>query len=99
MGVSGDVGATGMVAMRRSVQEDHLKIVNNGERRRDMEYLLLGTWNIRGSFEEGKLKHLIRECSKYHFDIVALQETKQLGQNTIEIGDYLMFNSWGKIEH
>lgn len=58
-------------------------------------YLRIGTWNVRGTFEAGKLKHIISEIEKYKFDIVALQETKQLGQNIEEVGNCVFLNSGG----
>ncbi|KAJ8914443.1 hypothetical protein NQ315_017539, partial [Exocentrus adspersus] len=59
--------------------------------------LKLGTWNVRGTFEEGKLKHLISEAKRCNFDIVALQETKQAGELIIEVevGEYIFINSGG----
>lgn len=36
--------------------------------------LLIGLWNVGGTFEEGKLKHLIGEVEMFLFDIVVLQE-------------------------
>lgn len=49
--------------------------------------MLVGTWNPRGTFEEGAQKHL---NNKYKFDIVAIQERKQLGNNIQEITAYLV---------
>ncbi|KAF2888632.1 hypothetical protein ILUMI_17542 [Ignelater luminosus] len=45
------------------------------------------TWNLRGTNEVGKLKQLNEVAKKYGIDIVALQEMKQRGNNTVEIGD------------
>ncbi|XP_023313012.1 uncharacterized protein LOC111693104 [Anoplophora glabripennis] len=56
----------------------------------------IGTWNVRGTFEEGKLKHIVNELKKGNFDAVALQETKQLGELVMEIGGYIFINSGGK---
>ncbi|XP_018574547.1 uncharacterized protein LOC108913478 [Anoplophora glabripennis] len=58
--------------------------------------LRVGTWNVRGTYEEGALKHLSREIKKIRVDLVALQETKQKGNEIVEIEDYMLFNSGGK---
>lgn len=38
--------------------------------------LLMGTWNVRGTFEERALKHLSNECKGMNFDVITIQETK-----------------------
>lgn len=53
----------------------------------------LGTWNVRGTFTEGALKHLIGEMKRYNVDILAIQETKQRNEKIMEIEDYIFFNS------
>lgn len=56
----------------------------------------LATWNVRGLFEEGALKQINNECKKYNFDVIALQETKLHGRETIELDNYILFKSGGK---
>ena len=58
----------------------------------------MGTWNVAGTFEEGKLRHLVNEVGKYKFDIVTLQETKQSGYEVMEVGDCVFLNSGGEKE-
>lgn len=53
----------------------------------------LGTWNVRGTYEEGALKHLVEVMKKYKLDILALQETKQRDKVTMEVEGYMFFNS------
>ncbi|KAJ8913022.1 hypothetical protein NQ315_002037 [Exocentrus adspersus] len=57
--------------------------------------LKIGTWNVRGTFEERKLKHLLSEVQRCNFDIVALQETKQAGELVMEVAEYIFINSGG----
>lgn len=83
--------------METTRQETGTRIKQSVTRKKlTTEHLQIGTWNIRGSYEEGKLKHLVREVRKYHFDIIALQETKQIGNDMTQIEDYLLFNSGGQ---
>ena len=60
------------------------------------DHLFVGIWHVRGTFEEGKLRHLVSEVGKYKFDIVGLQETKQSGHEVTEVGDYIFLNSGGE---
>ncbi|KAF2887641.1 hypothetical protein ILUMI_18531, partial [Ignelater luminosus] len=53
----------------------------------------VGTWNLRGTNEVGKLKQLNEVAKKYGVDIVALQEIEQKSNNTVEIGDYVYLSS------
>lgn len=41
--------------------------------------LTVATWNVRGTYEEGSLRNLIGEIQKYKYDVVAVQEIKQVG--------------------
>ncbi|KAJ8914619.1 hypothetical protein NQ315_015356 [Exocentrus adspersus] len=50
---------------------------------------------MRGTFEEGKLTHLVSEVERCNFDIVALQETKQAGELVMEVGEYIFINNGG----
>ena len=56
----------------------------------------MGSLNVRGTFQEGKLRHLVNEVGKYKFDIVTLQETKQSGHEVTEVGDYVFLNNGGE---
>ena len=42
---------------------------------RENFHLFVGTWNVRGTFEDGKLRHLVNDVGKYKFDTVTLQKT------------------------
>lgn len=65
-------------------------LVNKTESYR-RKYLLVVTCNLRGTIEKGELKHFIREVKNFRFHIVALQETKQLGQEMMENEGALFF--------
>lgn len=56
----------------------------------------MATWNVRGTFQEGSVKILLREMRKYKIDIAAIQETKQLGSEVLEIEDALFCKSGGQ---
>lgn len=71
--------------------------LNSGKQsKKKKDEIKIGTWNIRGTYERGKLKYLAIELKKANFDIVALQETKQLGNEVMEVGDYIFMNSGGE---
>ncbi|XP_063913213.1 craniofacial development protein 2-like [Zophobas morio] len=53
----------------------------------------IGTWNVRGTYSEGKLKQIVQELQRYNIDLPAIQETKQKGKFITEIGNYILFNS------
>lgn len=44
----------------------------------------------------GQLKYLIRKVERFPFDIVVLQDTKKLGQETMENEDTSFFDSGGR---
>lgn len=46
----------------------------------------LSTWNVKGTFEEGVLKVLVRELKRYQVRVLAVQETKK-GNECIDV-DY-----------
>ncbi|KAK9709895.1 Endonuclease-reverse transcriptase [Popillia japonica] len=56
----------------------------------------IGTWNVRGTYSEGALKNLAAIMKKYEIDILAVQETKQKGQEIITLDGYTLFNSGGE---
>lgn len=80
----------------KALNMDMRKQVRKINRKEKSKYIKMGTWNVRGTWEEGKLTHIVRELRKYNFDIVAVQETKQLGQTITEVGGYIFMNSEGK---
>lgn len=80
---------------KRTRNKESKKQVNKNKNKVTEELIKAATWNIRGSYQEGKLKHLINEVRKYKFDLVALQETKQWGQGSQDMDDYVFFNSGG----
>ncbi|XP_063907443.1 craniofacial development protein 2-like [Zophobas morio] len=53
----------------------------------------IGTWNVRGTYSEGKLKQIVQELQRYNIDVAAIQETKQKGKFITEIDNYILFNS------
>lgn len=55
--------------------------------------LKLGTWNVRGTYEEGALKNLTEVMAKYKLDVLAIQETKQTGNDITPVGRYTLFKS------
>lgn len=60
------------------------------------EIIYVGTWNVRGTYAEGALKNLVSEARRYKIDILAIQETKQKGNEIIDIEDYTIFKSGGQ---
>ncbi|KAK9693714.1 hypothetical protein QE152_g34012 [Popillia japonica] len=56
----------------------------------------IGTWNVRGTYGEGALQNLAAIMKKYEIDILAVQETKQKGQEIITLDGYTLFNSGGE---
>lgn len=57
------------------------------------ETLKLGTWNLKGIYEEGALSNLIREVRKYKLDLIALQETHLKGSEVADVENYTLFTS------
>lgn len=55
----------------------------------------IATWNARTTFEEGALANLSEVMKEYDVDILALQETKQIGSEITKIGEYTFFKSGG----
>ena len=45
----------------------------------------LTTWNVRGLNTADKRQQLGRECTKYHFDLICLQETKVAASDDLEL--------------
>lgn len=43
----------------------------------ELHQLMVGMWNVRGTFDEGALKHLIQDLVNYKLDLIASQETNQ----------------------
>jgi hypothetical protein len=86
---------TTVVAKKTDTNEDTEDNKNRVMKNNIQKHINVGTWNVRGTYEEGKLKHIINEIKKFKFDIVALQETKQKGEIVMEIGEYVFLNSGG----
>lgn len=38
-----------------------------------------GTWNVRSLYKTGALRALLQEIDKYNIDLIALQETRWIG--------------------
>ncbi|CAH0547149.1 unnamed protein product [Brassicogethes aeneus] len=64
------------------------KDMNNGK-----ENINMGTWNLRGVYEAGALKSLIRKLNKYNMDLVALQETHLTGNEITFMDNFTLFTS------
>lgn len=50
---------------------------------------------MRGTYEEGALKHIKDVMQKYEIQVLALQETKQKGNEIVNLDGYTFFNSGG----
>ncbi|KAF2891596.1 hypothetical protein ILUMI_14577 [Ignelater luminosus] len=55
------------------------------------ETIRAGTWNVRGTNEEGSIKNLLNIMVTYNLQVLALQETKQKGSKVINVDGYKMF--------
>lgn len=82
----------------RQVKE-HKTTNNTKKSKRRKEELLnvkefkIGTWNIQGSNQIGKLHLLSEILEQYKIDFCAVQEMKRKEGVTIEIGDYILMTS------
>lgn len=79
----------------REKDNEHETENSNSKNMKDKEKLFIATWNVRGTFEEGAIKRLTNELKKYKVDVVALQETKQKGNDISDINGYTFFKSGG----
>ncbi|KAL3284973.1 hypothetical protein HHI36_019102 [Cryptolaemus montrouzieri] len=66
------------------------------EKEKKRDKILWGTWNVRGTFAAGAMKELLSEFKRYNLDIIALQETKQMGSGIEETKDGMFCKSGGK---
>ncbi|KAL3269070.1 hypothetical protein HHI36_008153 [Cryptolaemus montrouzieri] len=86
--------------MKIENDEEHLKQTKHKKRENQTiekkDQIYLGTWNVRTTYVEGTLIRLTEIMEKYEIDILALQETKQLGNFVEEVGNYIFFNSGGE---
>ncbi|XP_023312234.1 craniofacial development protein 2-like [Anoplophora glabripennis] len=73
-------------------QNGDIEVKKNVKNKKDGK-IYVATWNVRGTYTEGALIRLTQIMSNYAIDIVAIQETKQKGNFTQEIGNYIYFNS------
>ncbi|KAJ3661893.1 hypothetical protein Zmor_006269 [Zophobas morio] len=55
--------------------------------------LYVGTWNLRGIYEEGAVENLVNQVNMCKLDILALQETKLKSSEVNQIGNYILFCS------
>ncbi len=53
----------------------------------------LGTWNVRTLYRPGALTELTRECDKYIWDVIALQEIRWSGKGMVRGKDYILLYS------
>ncbi len=53
----------------------------------------LGTWNVRTLYRPGALTELTRECDKYNWDVIALQEIRWSGKGMVRGKDYTLLYS------
>lgn len=56
----------------------------------------LATWNVRGTYTPGSIKELISEFKRYKIEVMAIQETKQMGSDIVEIEDVILYKSGGE---
>lgn len=77
--------------MTQAMNKDKYK-----EQQQKQHTLYLGTWNVRGTYSEGAIKNLTNEAKRYKLDIIALQETKQKGNDIVDMKEYIFFKSGGE---
>lgn len=65
--------------------------------KRPRKFYSFGSWNVRSLFRTGSIKTLLTELTKYKLDIVAIQESKLLGKEIMDMKTHTIFKS-GKIE-
>ena len=68
----------------------------NTKDKRKLETIRVGTWNVRGTNEDGAIRNLVELMGKYSLDILALQETKQREEGINSVQDCSFFNGGGK---
>lgn len=56
-------------------------------------------WNVQGTKAPGSLKILSNVLKNYKVDVAALQETKQKGNEVMEVEDYVFFNSGSETQY
>ncbi|KAK9686508.1 hypothetical protein QE152_g37142 [Popillia japonica] len=78
----------------RYIQKE-LRNIAKEERVKAPKMMKIGTWNVRSANEEGTIKHIMAAMKRYGIQILALQETKQKGNEIINLGDFTIFNSGG----
>lgn len=53
----------------------------------------IGTWNVRTLYKAGVLKNIVEEVDKYKVPIVAIHETRWLGNGNVQFGNSTIFFS------
>jgi hypothetical protein len=57
----------------------------------------VGTWNVIILYKAGVLKNIVEEVEKYKVPIVAIQETRWLGNKNVQSGNSTIFFSGKEI--
>ncbi|KAF2889662.1 hypothetical protein ILUMI_16511 [Ignelater luminosus] len=82
---------------KQAVNKHDVKAINLTRKTKRIEQskniIKVETWNLRGTNGVDKLKQLNEVAKKYGVDIMALQELKQRGNNTVEIGNYVIIST------
>lgn len=60
------------------------------KKKKEVQTLKIGTWNVRTMNKEGKRENLEREMKKQNIDILGLSEVRWTGDGEVIIGDYKM---------
>jgi exonuclease III len=55
-----------------------------------------GTWNVRTLYKSGALKALIKQIQQYKFKVIAIQETRWLGNEIWDTKTHTILNSGKK---
>ena len=64
---------------------------SGGSKNRIKKDLRIGTWNVQTLYKTGALQVAVRETEKYELDILAIQEVRWEGQDSIRQGKYTFY--------
>ena len=64
---------------------------SGGSKNRIKKNLRIGTWNVQTLYKTGALQVTVRETEKYELDILAIQEVRWEGQDSIHQGKYTFY--------